>query len=124
MRKINLIPLLQINNVMFTEFKKEKNSTIFFDDVQEIKKNANNIIEDDEDDNEIKIMLNDIKFNENSLNIINNSKNIEEDNKNKIIEIDNEQNDNYKYVFSIKLNELIKGKNKFQLFIYYYYLYN
>ena len=111
-RKINLIPLLQINDIMYTEFKKEQESSLFFDDIQDIKKNGNNIIVDeDEDDKEIKNMLNNIKFNDKNLNKIN----IEEENKNKNIEIDDEENDNYKYIFSIKLNELIKGVNKFQL---------
>ena len=123
-RKINLIPLLKINNIMYTDFKKEKKTSIFFDDVQDIKKNEINIIEDDEDDKEIKNIINDIKFNEKNLNKNEYVNNFEEENKNKIIEIDEEENDIYKYVLSVKLNELNKGINKFQLFIYYYYFYN
>ena len=110
---------------MYTEFKKEKNSKIFFDNVKEIKRSGNNsIIEDDEEDKEIENILSDIKFNEKKANKINNNKKIEEETENIIIEIDKEKNDDYEYIFSIKLSELIKGKNKFQLFIYYYYFYN
>ena len=125
-RKINLIPSIQINDVLYTEFKKEKVSSIFFDNiqVQDIKKNEINIIEDDEDAKELKKVLGNLKFNEKNINKMNNNSIIEEENKNKIIEIDDDENDIYKYILSVKLSELIKGKNKFQLYIYYYYIYN
>ena len=92
--KINLFPLLRINDKI-KEFKKEKNSII--DDMMIKIKNENN-------------------------NIYNNRINDEEKNNNIIFEaIDDYDNDNQniEYVIIAKLNELIKGNNRFELFVYY-----
>ena len=123
-RRINFIPFIQINNKIYSEFQKEKKSKLFFYDAEEsIKINS---IEDEEDSKDIKNLVNIINFKEkneeiNNINYINNS--MIGGNNNIIIE-DNEEKDKYEYILYIKTSDLIKGENKFDLFIYYYSFYN
>ena len=120
-KKINIFPLLQINNQIYTEFKKEKKSILFESDKENnIFINGNNKIEDEEE-KEIKNLVNIIEANQKG-------------DKNKIIENKNiikakekekeDENDNLEYRLLIKLKELINGNNKFELFIYYFSSYN
>lgn len=111
-RKIYLIPLMQINDKIYEKFKKSKRPLIPVDDNKNIKKNENNLIEDEEDKSEIINIVNCFEKNENI---------IKEDKENKIKDNQNvDENDDYQYILSIKLADLIKGTNKFELFISYY----
>ena len=118
-RKINFVPFLKINNQIYKEFKKEKNS--LFDDFDD--GNENNIYneynknDDEEDEKEIKNLVNIMELNQKD----DNNKIIE--NKNIIKEKKDDENDNLEYKLLIKLNDLIKGENQFNLFIYYYSFY-
>ena len=110
--KINLIPLLKINDKI-KEFKKEKKEII---DHTMIKNKKEIIIDDDEDSNDNKEII----------NIMNNI-NDGEKNKNKIIEKNNNfydyENETMEYVLTVKLDELFKDDNRFEIFVYYYYFY-
>ena len=120
-KKINIFPLLQINNQIYTEFKKEKKSILFESDKENnIFINENNKIEDEEE-KEIKNLVNIIEANQkgDKNKIIENKNIIKEKEKEK-----EDENDNLEYRLLIKLKELINGNNKFELFIYYFSSYN
>ena len=107
-----MIPLLKINDKI-KEFKKEKKEII---DHTMIKNKKEIIIDDDEDSNDNKEII----------NIMNNI-NDGEKNKNKIIEKNNNfydyENETMEYVLTVKLDELFKDDNRFEIFVYYYYFY-
>jgi hypothetical protein len=112
--KVNLMPLLQIND-RIKEFIKEKKTVI---DNMVIKNINKNIEDDEEDDKEINNIINSIGDKENNKNII-----IEKNNNFSFDENVNE-NDNMEYVLTVKLNDLIKNNNnRFEFFVYYYYFY-
>ena len=107
-----MIPLLKINDKI-KEFKKEKKEII---DHTMIKNKKEIINDDDEDSNDNKEII----------NIMNNI-NDGEKNKNKIIEKNNNfydyENETMEYVLTVKLDELFKDDNRFEIFVYYYYFY-
>ena len=108
--KINLFPILHINDKI-KEFNKEKKFIINRMIIKN--KKEKDIVNDEEDNNK-------------NINIIN-SINNEDKNKNLIIESNfdyNNDNDNMKYVVAVKLSDLIKGNNRFELLVYYYYFYD
>ena len=99
-----MVPFLKINNKIYKEFKKEKKNLLINDS-------------DEEDEKEIKNLVNIMELNQKD------DKNKIIENKNIIKEKKDDENDNLEYKLLIKLNDLIKGENQFNLFIYYYSFY-
>jgi len=113
-KKINLHTFLQINNSKFVEFKKIKKSSLFYEFDEDNENNniilpklessyIENKFDDDEEDKELKNLVNNIKS----------------ERKNEIVEQDEKE---MEYRALIKLSDFKNG-NKLSLVIYYYSFY-
>ena len=109
-KKINLFPILEINNKKIEEFKKVKKQLLNFVDSE------NNIINNDIDEDDEKDLNNIIQFFKLKNNNINNNNN---ENENIMLENKDNKEEEFEYMASIDINDIIKGNNIFSLFIYY-----